>query len=69
MITHLIPGNNFDISYCVKNPSAICGTPEELGKEATEIEEGLKVDPDPERPLATLFFLVLRDDRFYTRCT
>ena len=43
---HLIPGNNFDISYCVKNRSAICGTPEELGKEATEIEEGLKVDPD-----------------------
>jgi cytochrome c oxidase subunit 3 len=43
---HLIPGNNFDISYCVKNPTAICGTPSELAVETREIEEALKVDPD-----------------------
>jgi len=43
---HLIPGHNFDISYCVKNPSPACGTPAELAKEEKEIEEGLKVDPD-----------------------
>jgi cytochrome c oxidase subunit 3 len=43
---HLIPGNNFDISYCVKNRPAVCGTAAELDTEAKEIDEALKVDPD-----------------------
>ena len=33
---HLIPGHNFDISYCVKNPSPVCGTPAELATEEKE---------------------------------
>jgi len=43
---HLIPGNNFDISYCVKSQNPVCGAPAELATEAKEIEEALKVDPD-----------------------
>jgi len=42
---HLIPGSNFDISYCVKSQAPVCGTPSELAIEGREIEDALKVDP------------------------
>jgi len=44
---HLVPGRNFDITYCVNNPSA-CGDikPEDLERERGEIEEALQADPD-----------------------
>ena len=40
---HLIPGHNFDISYCVKNPAA-CGNPSNLAAEQREIEEGIRIE-------------------------
>jgi len=41
---HLIPGSNFDISFCVKNPSPVCGTPAVIAAEKEEIEKALEVD-------------------------
>lgn len=41
---HLIPGRNFDVTYCVNNPSA-CGLEgQKLAKETKEIEEAIKLE-------------------------
>jgi cytochrome c oxidase subunit III len=40
---HLIPGHNFDITYCVNNPAA-CGNPAELAAETKELEDAVKVE-------------------------
>jgi len=44
---HLIPGRNFDITYCVNNP-AKCEdvNPEELNAEREELAKAFQVDPD-----------------------
>ncbi|MBS1839856.1 MAG: cytochrome c oxidase subunit 3 family protein [Acidobacteria bacterium] len=42
---HLIPGHGFDITYCSKQPAAVCGISEEdHAKEITEIKEGIEAD-------------------------
>ncbi len=44
---HLVPGRNFDITYCVNNPSKCADLkPEELLVEREEIEHSLAADPD-----------------------
>jgi cytochrome c oxidase subunit 3 len=41
---HLIPGRNFDITYCVNNPTA-CGLSDaDLAKEKKEIEEAISAE-------------------------
>jgi cytochrome c oxidase subunit III len=44
---HLVPGRNFDITYCVNNP-AKCDdiTKDDLAKEGREIAEAMEADPD-----------------------
>ena len=44
---HLVPGRNFDIAYCVDNPSKCEDIqPEALAKEREEIEAARAADPD-----------------------
>jgi len=44
---HLIPGKNFDIRYCVNNPSKCEDIqPDDLAKERAEIAEAFEADPD-----------------------
>jgi cytochrome c oxidase subunit 3 len=44
---HLVPGRNFDIAYCVDNPSRCEDLkPEELAVEREEIAEAQAADPD-----------------------
>ena len=44
---HLIPGRNFDITYCANNPSACEDLkPEELAVEREEIAQAQAADPD-----------------------
>jgi len=42
---HLIPGNSFDITYCSKQPAAVCGlTEKEHADEIKEIQEGVEAE-------------------------
>jgi len=41
---HLIPGHNFDITYCSRNPSACGITAEDASKEVKEIKEASEKD-------------------------
>ena len=44
---HLVPGKNFDIFYCVNNPSKCEDIkPADLEKEAEELQKAVKADPD-----------------------
>ena len=44
---HLIPGRNFDITYCVNNPAKCEDVkPEELDAEREELAKAFQVDPD-----------------------
>lgn len=44
---HLVPGRNFDITYCVNNPSKCPDiSPEELANEKQEIAQAMQGDPD-----------------------
>ena len=44
---HLVPGRNFDITYCVNNPSKCEDLkPEELAVEREEIAQAVAADPD-----------------------
>ena len=44
---HLIPGHNFDVAYCSRNPVA-CGLDQkDLGKEQKEIQEGIDAERAP----------------------
>lgn len=44
---HLVPGKNFDVTYCVHNPSSCSDIDaKELKEEAERIEEAQKADPD-----------------------
>jgi cytochrome c oxidase subunit 3 len=47
---HLIPGHNFDITYCSHNPSSCGLSGEKLEVEKKEIEEGIKVEKRPSDP-------------------
>src|SRR5215475_2458623 len=42
---HLIPGHNFDITYCAKNAPSVCGISEaDHAKEVAEIKEGIEIE-------------------------
>jgi cytochrome c oxidase subunit 3 len=47
---HLIPGRNFDITYCSNNPSSCGLSGKELEDEKKEIEEGIKAEKKPSDP-------------------
>ena len=47
---HLIPGHNFDITYCSNNPSSCGLSGKELADEKKEIEEGIKAEKKPSDP-------------------
>ncbi len=47
---HLIPGHNFDITYCSNNPSSCGLSGKELEDEKKEIEEGIKAEKKPLDP-------------------
>jgi len=41
----LVPGRNFDVTYCSKNPASVCGlTQKEHGDEIKEIREGVELE-------------------------
>jgi cytochrome c oxidase subunit 3 len=46
---HLIPGRNFDVSFCINNPGSCGLSAKDLDNERTEIEEAIKVE-DREHP-------------------
>jgi cytochrome c oxidase subunit 3 len=41
---HLIPGHNFDVTYCINNPSSCDLTGSKLESERKEIEEAIKAE-------------------------
>jgi cytochrome c oxidase subunit III len=47
---HLIPGHNFDITYCSRNPAACNLSATDLAKEKIEIKEAIEAETRPGDP-------------------